>query len=108
MEPSYAIVHGDPPDLYLANDLETLQWVLALKVVAATSPAGLGNAVDVIRQALLEEDWEEAVVEWINATGRPIDVYPGAKVYEASDVAMGAAELQFTTLFKGYHPDTNA
>ncbi|MGZ4683532.1 MAG: hypothetical protein ACXWCM_12790 [Acidimicrobiales bacterium] len=108
MEPCYAIVHGDPPELYLSDTLETLQWVLALEVVASTSPEVLGSALHPIRDALLREDWSEAVVEWINATGQPIDVYPGARIYQADDVAMGGAELQFTRLFRGYVPDDDA
>jgi hypothetical protein len=105
MEPCYAIVHGDPPEVYLSDSLETLQWVLALHVVARSSPSSLGRSVGPIRQALLDEQWAEAVVEWINATDQPIDVYHGTKIYEATDVAMGAAELQFTPLFQGYAPD---
>ena len=33
---SYAVVRSDPPEIYLADDVDTLQWVLALKVVART------------------------------------------------------------------------
>ena len=32
---SYAVVRTDPPEVYLADDVDTLQWVLALQVVAA-------------------------------------------------------------------------
>jgi hypothetical protein len=106
MELSYAIVHGDPPEVFIAEDMDTLHWVLALEVVARSSTSSLGHAVGAIRQALLEEQWAEAVVEWINATDQPIDVYPSVRVFQAADVAMAGAELQFTPLFAGFDPDS--
>lgn len=97
---SYAIVRTDPPEVYLADDVDTLQWVLALQVVARTVPGDVGApTAAVLRQALLAEEWGQAVFEWINATGIPVDVYPSIEVYEARHVAMGPAELQFTPLF---------
>jgi hypothetical protein len=98
---SYAVVRSDPPEIYLADDIETLQWVLALKVVARTRATELppGKA-DVLRRALLAEEWGQAVFEWINATDTPVDVYPSIDVYEARHVAMGPAEMQFTPLFQ--------
>jgi hypothetical protein len=98
---SYAVVRSDPPEIYLADDIDTLQWVLALKVVARTRPADLSpGQADVLRQALLAEEWGQAVFEWINATGTPVDVYPSIDVYEARHVVMGPAEMQFTPLFQ--------
>ena len=98
---SYAVVRTDPPRVYLADDLETLQWVLALKVVARTRPGALRRAdAEVIRAALRDERWADAVVEWIDATGQPVDVYPSIEVHEARHVAMGPAELEFTPLFQ--------
>jgi hypothetical protein len=97
---SYAIVRTDPPEIYLADDVDTLQWVLALQVVAQTEPGEVGpGTADVLREALLAEEWGQAVFEWISATGVPVDVYPSIEVYEARHVAMGPAELQFTPLF---------
>jgi hypothetical protein len=98
---SYAVVRSDPPEIYLADDIDTLQWVLALEVVARTRPADLSpGTADVLRRALLAEEWGQAVFEWINATDTPVDVYPSIEVYEARHVAMGPAELQFTPLFR--------
>lgn len=97
---SYTVVRTDPPRVYLADDIETLQWVLALKVVARTRPEDLPRVhAEAIRAALRDERWADAVVEWIDATGQPVDVYPSIEVYEARHVAMGPAELQFTPLF---------
>lgn len=98
---SYAVVRSDPPEVYLADDIDTLQWVLALKVVARTRPADLPpGTAEILRRALLAEEWGQAVFEWINATDIPVDVYPSIEVYEARHVAMGPAELQFTPLFR--------
>ena len=97
---SYTMVQTDPAEVYLADDVDTLQWVLALQVVARTAPGDVGAATaDVLRQALLAEEWGQAVFEWINATDIPVDVYPSIQVYEAEHVAMGPAELQFAPLF---------
>ena len=47
---SYAIVRDDPPELFLADDIDTLQWVLALQLVAQSRPRDLPeNAVRSIR-----------------------------------------------------------
>lgn len=101
MNLSYAIVRDDPPELFLADDVETLQWVLALKLVAGSRPEDLPRGrVDSIRDALVDQRWADAVSEWISATGRVVDVYPGVKVYEVHDVELGAEELQFTPLFR--------
>ena len=98
---SYAVVRTDPPEVYLADDVETLQWVLALQVVAQTRPDELPpGTAEALREALLAEEWGQAVFEWINATDVPVDVYPSIEVYEAQSVAMGPAELQFTPLFQ--------
>ena len=98
---SYAVVRSDPPEVYLADDVETLQWVLALKVVARTQADALPpDLVQSLRSALREERWADAVVDWIDATNTPVDVYPSIDVYEARHVAMGPAEMQFTPLFQ--------
>lgn len=97
---SYAIVRDDPPELFLAEDVETLQWVLALRLVAQTRPGDLPEGtLSSLRDALVAQRWGDAVSEWIDATGRIVDVYPSEKVYSARDVELGAEELQFTPLF---------
>ena len=101
MQLAYAVVRFDPPKVFVADDVDTLQWVLALNVVARTPASVLdGATADSLRRALLAEQWSRAVFDWINATGTPVDVYPEIEVYESDHVAMGAAELQFTPLFQ--------
>lgn len=100
---AYAVVHTEPPSIFLADDIDVLHRVLALEVVARTSPAQLGSAAHDIRESLLEERWGDAVVSWIRAIGTGIDVYDGKSVYTADDLPADliGAQLQFTRLFGG-------
>ena len=98
---AYAVVHTEPPSIFLADDIDLLHRVLALEVVARTDPALLGAGADAIRDALLEERWGDATVAWIKRTGTGIDVYDGKSVYTDDDLPaeMIGAQLQFTRLF---------
>lgn len=96
-----AIVRGPLPEVYIAEDQETLNWVLALKMIASTPGDQLGEGLrDSLREALLEERWGDAVVTWMHAQDLEIDVYSSETLYLTSDVEMGAHELQFTPLFQ--------
>lgn len=104
MSLAYAVVHGDTPDVYVAEDLDTLQRVLALEVVAATPGATLpAGQRDEIRSALLEERWGDAVVTWMDATGLVVDVYgSGLHVWSAERFAeqeFNGLELRLRPLF---------
>jgi hypothetical protein len=95
-----AVVREDPPQVFLAADQETLNWVLALKLIAVTPGRELPEGLrDELRNALREERWGEAVELWM--TDRPeVDVYPSFELYGESDVELAAQELEFTPLFK--------
>jgi uncharacterized protein YheU (UPF0270 family) len=94
-----AVVREDPPEVYVADDQETLNWVLALQVIARTPARDLPEELrDRLRDALRGERWGEAVQLWIEHHTE-VDVYPSFDFYMATDVAMGADELQFTPLF---------
>lgn len=98
-----AIVHGDTPDVFLADELETLHWVLALQLVAQSRADQFTEETrELLRAALRDERWADAVATWIDATGQAIDVYPSFAVYTRDglppDLAM--MELQFTPLFR--------
>jgi hypothetical protein len=98
-----AIVHGDTPDIFLADDLETLHWVLALQLVAQSRADQFTEGTrSVLRDALLDERWADAVTEWMSATGQAIDVYPSHVVFSANSLPadLAAIELQFTPLFR--------
>ena len=103
---AYAVVHTEPPSIFLADDIDVLHRVLALGVVARTDPAMLGANAGSICDALLEERWGDAVVAWIRALGTGIDVYDGKSIYTANDLPADliGAQLQFTRLFGGDAP----
>jgi hypothetical protein len=71
-----AIVKGDPPQVLLADSAAVMSRLVALHVVAASSPTDFTpDVLEAVRSALLEERWAEAVVTWMAATGTFIDIY---------------------------------
>ena len=80
-----AVVRDDPPRVFVAEDLETLNWVLACQLVATTPgrelPPGERAA---LRQALREERWGDAVFAFIARTGTAVDVYESTELHAAS------------------------
>lgn len=99
---SIAILHGDPPEVIIADDLETLHWRIALDIVAQSSPDQLDPAdVAQIQQDLLDERWGAAVERWLRSTDAILDVYESWDLYQPADVELAPAELQFTPLFGG-------
>jgi hypothetical protein len=80
-----AVVRDDPPRVFVAEDLDTLNWVLANQLVAKTPgrdlPPGERTA---LRQALLEERWGDAVFAFIGRTGLAVDVYESTELHGAS------------------------
>ena len=95
-----AVVRDDPPRIFVASDLATLNWVLACKLVATTPGRDLPRGVrDALRQALVEERWGDAVFAFIDRTGVAVDVYESTDFYGAVDAAVGPLELQLTPLF---------
>ena len=100
---AYAVVQDEPPTVYAAESIEILQRLLALEVVARSVPTDLDpNSRDRMREALLDERWADAVVEWIDTTNTGIDVYTQLHVYADEDLPDGliGAQLQFAPLFR--------
>jgi hypothetical protein len=100
---AYAVVHNDPPDVYLATDIDVLQRVLVLNLVCRSDAGALDPTLrDSMRLALLEERWAEAVVAWIEHTGIYVDVYTNLHVFGEDDLPseLVGAQLQFTPLFR--------
>ena len=95
-----AVVRDDPPRVFVAEDLETLNWVLACQLVANTPghelPAGEREA---LRLALRDQRWGDAVFAFIARTGLAVDVYESTELHLAADAAVGPLELQLTPLF---------
>ncbi|MGF1666580.1 MAG: hypothetical protein ACFCVC_09950 [Acidimicrobiia bacterium] len=100
---AYAVVHSEPAAIYVAADIDVLQRVIAIEVIARTDPRLLDDWAEDIRLALLEERWGAAAAAWIDATGIGIDVYTNISVYDTADLPadLVGAQLQFTPLFRG-------
>jgi hypothetical protein len=98
---SCAVVRDDPPEVFVADDIETLHWVLALNLIARTRGSDVSTEQrDALRSALRDERWGDAVELWMTVYPGEIDVYPSYDFYVARDVALAADELQFTPLFR--------
>ena len=95
-----AVVRDDPPRVFVAEDEATLNWVLALQLVARTPGRELPPELrDRIRQALRDERWGTAVALWME--NRPeVDVYPSFELHTSEDVELASLELAFTPLFE--------
>lgn len=87
--------------MLVAETLEVLHRVLALKVVAQASSSQLGDSADEIREALLDERWGDAVVAYIHWSGLQIDVYDDLRVFRDEDIPADTVtlQLQFTPVF---------
>ncbi len=100
---AYSVVRFDPPEVFLAEDIEVLQRVLAFELVARTDPGELApGGAEELRQALLEERWGDAVVMWMELRGVAVDVYTYLPVYTSDRLPADliGAQLQFTRLFR--------
>lgn len=97
---SCAVVRDDPPRVFVAQDLATLNWVLACQLVAKTPGRDLpvGDR-DALRVALTERRWGDAVFAFIDLTGIAVDVYESTDLFSSVDVEVGPMELQLTPLF---------
>ncbi len=99
---AYAVVRTTPAAIYVATDIDVLQRLIVIEVLARSDERLLGDRVEEIRQALLEERWGAAAAAWIEATGIGIDVYTNISVYDENDLPadLVGAQLQFTPLFQ--------
>ena len=55
---AYAVVRFDPPAVYLAEDIEVLQRLLALELVADTDPADSARAKELLQKSVRENTGE--------------------------------------------------
>ena len=94
------MVRDDPPRVFVAEDMDTLHWVLACQLVATTPGRELPPGErESLRQALREQRWGDAVFAFIARTGTAVDVYESTELHAAADAAVGPLELQLTPLF---------
>ena len=97
------IVRTDPPEVVLAEDEYVLARAVALEIVAKSDPSRLDPAaVERIRVALLDEDWAEAVSQWIDATGHAVDGYPDEPVWTERQLDEDTApmEIRMARIFR--------
>jgi hypothetical protein len=94
-----AVVRDDPPRVFVAEDLVTLNWVLACQLVAKTGRELPVGERDALRSALSEQRWGDAVFAFITRTGVAVDVYESTELLDPADVEVGPLELQLTPLF---------
>lgn len=99
---AYAVVHTTPAAIYVATDIDVLQRLIAVEVIARSDDRLLGDRAESIRRSLLDERWGAAAAAWIDATGIGIDVYTNISVYDEDDLPaeLVGAQLQFAPLFR--------
>ncbi|MBI2169905.1 MAG: hypothetical protein HYU28_10490 [Actinobacteria bacterium] len=99
-----AVTHGSQPEVFIAENDDVISRVLALELVARTSPEGIATpaALDEIRSALLDERWADAVVAWMGATDNVVDVYGGERVWTepALDAERASLEIRVSPIFR--------
>lgn len=95
-----AVVRDDPPQVFIAEDQDVLNWVLALELIARTPGRELPEELrGQLRAALRDERWGDAVELWMRDRSE-VDVYPSFELYTARDVELASMELEFTPLFQ--------
>jgi hypothetical protein len=93
--------------VFLATNADVLSRLVALLVVAPTDPRELeANSLSLIREALLEERWGDAVLAWIEATGEAVDAYPDDDVWteERLDEEAASLEIRMARIFDETRP----
>jgi hypothetical protein len=95
-----AVIRDDPPAVLVAADLDVLHRALAVRLLARTGriPKELRGE---LQNALLQEQWSDAVAMWIEHTGVAVDVYTEDILTDADypEDLLGA-QMQLTPLFR--------
>ena len=94
---AYAVVRGEEPSVFLAEDATVLARTLAVSLVAQLPAADVSSVarLEAMRSALLEERWADALVLWMEETGTLVDVYDESpRVWAADDLAEEKASLE--------------
>ena len=77
---------SEPPQVFLATDVDVLHRVLAAELVSTPSDVLTSSETEAIRRALLDERWGDAVLAWIDLMGIEVDVYTHLHVYTGNDL----------------------
>ena len=99
---AYAVVHGEPPEVSMAEDIDVLSRVIALHLVAATPASRVDEGVrERMQEAPLAAQWGEAVFLWMSATDNVVDVDPSDDVWteEQLDAEQASFEFRMSPLF---------
>ena len=94
---AWAVVRSEEPKIFLADGPEVISRVLALTLVAQLPAASVSSPKRLaeMRQALLEERWADALADWIEETGTPVDVFPESpRVWSDQDLDLEKATLE--------------
>ncbi len=94
---AFAIVRGEEPQVFLAENADVLARALALHLVAQLPAAAVTSEarLEEMRSALLEERWADALVVWIEETGVAVDVYDEApRSWRTDDIDLERALLE--------------
>lgn len=96
------VVRGEVPQVFLAENVEVLGRLLALHLIAPTPASKIGGRVNSIREALLEERWGDAVLDWMSATDNVVDGYDDEHVWTEERLERDFAdfELRLSPLFQ--------
>ena len=103
---AYAVVRGDEPRVFLAENAQVISRLLGLELVAKTQPESIADLalLQEIREALLQERWGDAVVAWMKATGEVVDVYEGyvpVWTEDELDETTASLEVRMAPVFTG-------
>lgn len=104
---AWAVVYEDPAQVFVATDEFVLTRLLALKVVARAHPASLGDRdLHLIRNALLDERWADAVAAWMAATDIRIDAYPDEELWSeaAAEEELMSLQVRLSPIFEDPAP----
>lgn len=101
---AYAVIRGDEPRVFLAEDAAVISRLLALEVVARTDPRQFStpSRLEAVREALLAERWADALLLWISETGLAVDVYPEALrvwTHDDLDAEQASMEIRVAPIF---------
>ena len=98
------VLHGDTPEVFLAESDAVLGRLLAVRLVGPSRPEDFAPGVlDEIRSALLEQRWADAVTAWMQASGEVLDGYPDEEVVteEMLDDERASMEIRLSAIFGG-------
>jgi hypothetical protein len=107
-----AILRSDPPQIFLAESDAVLGRLVALRLVARSTPSELhaSGLLDHVRKALLEERWGDATGLWMRATGQVLDAYPDERIATDArlDEEYASVEIRLSPIFEDSVSDGEA